>query len=184
MNGSLHEKKVCELVPPDYKIPLEMLENFIVFGKEDHSKWFDLQWKQQVDCLALGDNITFDYIYRNVWKPAISNCLSFLNRMYTKSLPLCDIKTLPTQNLYSQLEPLCSAMEKCYKTEISFHKPYQWIREAIRHINVYQKFVDNSEHISALNFCLKLKESLQLKGDFSDITVVWKCVSITAYFCM
>ena len=176
MKANLYGKKVCELAPPDYKIPIEMLENFVVFGKEHHSKWFDSQWEQQVNSSA--PEISFDCIYENVWKPVISNCLSFLNRMYKKSLPLSDIKTLATQNLYSQLKPLCCAMQKCYKAEIFFSGPYEWIRQVIKHIEVYQKIVNNSRHIiNALNFCLKLRESLQLKGDFSDITVVWKCVS-------
>ena len=159
-----------------------MLNNFIVFGKIHRSKWFDSQWEQQVNCFALKDaDITFDCICENVWRPVISNCLSFLNRMCTKSLPLSNIKMLTTQNLYTQLEPLCLAMQKCYKTEVAFHEPYQWIREVIKHIEVYQKFVKNPEHISALKFCLKLKEFLQLKGDFSDITVIWKYVSIRTY---
>ena len=159
-----------------------MLNNFIIFGKKYHSKWFDSRWEEQVNCFAPTDaDKTFDCIYENVWRPTISNCLSFLNRMCTKSLPLSDIKTLATQYLYIQLEPLCLAMQKCYKTEVSFHQPNQWIREVIKHIEIYQNFVNNPEHISALKFCLKLKESLQLKGDFSDILVIWKYVSICTY---
>ena len=181
LKDTLHCKKVSELVSPDYKIPPEMLENFIVFVEEHHSKWFDLQWQKQMSCLALTDgSITFNYIYESVWKPVISKCLLFLNGLYNKSLPLCDIKMLDTQNLVvKQLEQLCSAMQNCYKAKVSFCSSNKWITEVIKHINVYKRFISKSEHINALKFCLKLKESLQMKGDFKDITDTGRCVSIS-----
>ena len=154
-----------------------MLDNFTVFGKDYHTKWFDFQWKKHKAKLSNDGNITYTYIYENVWKPTISSCVSLLNGIFTKSLPLSDIKELYIQNLATQLERLCSAMHNCYPRRLSFSKPFSWIKGVAKHIEICQKFINNPEHIDAIKFCLKLKESLQLKGDFSDITNVWKCVS-------
>ena len=160
-----------------------MLDNFIVFGKEYHSKLFDFHWEQQKTRLSRNDDITYSHIYENVWKPTVSSCLLFLNGLYTKSLLLSDIKELSIQNLSRQLEILCSAMHKCYPTKLSFCEPFNWITGVVKHIKVCQKFIGNPDHLNAIKFCLKLKESLQLKGDFSDIANLWKCVS-SLYICI
>lgn len=155
-----------------------MLDYFIFFGKEHHTKLFDLQWKQHKSNLSGDGDITFSCIYEKVWKPTISSCLSLLNGIFTKSLLLTDIsKKLNIQTLGSQLEILCTAMHKCYPKELSFSEPYSWIAERVNHIEVYMNFVKKSENVSALKYCLKLRELLQLKGDFLDITKLWKCVS-------
>ena len=154
-----------------------MLNNFIVFGKECRTKLFDFHWEQHKTRLSKNDDITYSHIYENIWKPTISSCLLFLNEIYTKSLLLSDIKKLNIQNLNRQLQLLCSAMYNCYPTKLSFSKPFYWITGVVKHIEICQKFISNPEHIQAIKFCLNLKESLQLKGDFSDITNLWKCVS-------
>ena len=154
-----------------------MLDNFLVFGKNYRTKWFNFQWEKQKSKLSKDNNITYTYIYENVWKPTISSCVSLLNGLFAKSLSLNDIKELSIQNLTTQLEHLCSAVHNCYPRKLSFSEPFNWIKGVAKHIVICQKFINNPEHVDAIIFCLKLKESLQLKGDFSDITNVWKCVS-------
>ena len=178
LNCSLRNTQICELLSPDNEIPPEMLDNFIVFGgKEYRTKLFDLHWEQQKMRISKNGDITYNHIYENIWKPTISSCLLFLNGIYTKSLLLSDIKKLSVQNLGKQLQLLCSAMHKCYPNRLAFCKPFNWITGVVKHIEICQKFINNPKHIDAIEFCLKLKESLHLKGDFLDITNVWNCVS-------
>lgn len=165
------------MMSTDNKVPPEMLENFIVFGEECHSELFDSQWKRLSADIKDAD-ITFNCIYERIWKPTISNCLSFLNKVYTKSLSLSDVKKLSIQNLARDLQHLCCAMYKCYQSELSFCEPFNWVKDVVKHIGVYQKIVTNtSSHLSALKFCLRMKELLQLQEDFPDINDLLKCVS-------
>ena len=191
INFSLHATQIRELLSPDNEIPPEMLNNFIVFGKEYRTKLFDLHWQQQKTGLSKNDDITYSHVYENVWKPTISSCLLFLNGIYTKSLLLSDIKKLSVQNLGKQIQLLSSAMLKCYPNKLSFCEPFNWITGVVKHIEICQKFINNPEHLDAIRFCLKFKKSLQLTGDFLDITNVWNCVSkmfscmlVCTYVCM
>jgi len=149
--------------------PQEMLEMFIIIGQNE---FFDHLWKQAKENLDASGDISFTDIFENVWKPTILNCQSLLSKIHKKSITVEEIRVYESiQDIGKQILALYSGMQKCFPDSISFTKsnpPNKWIKEVNDHITLFHKAY-SEVHKNGLEYCLSLKNSQSLTGDFSMI---------------
>ena len=159
------------------KLPHDMIEHFIVF---DNSELFESIWNGCCEKFDTTNVTTFSDIYEHVWKPTITGCKDLLHKLYNKSFTYSDIdvKCLSdVRNNNFHLTKLYSAMYQCYRSQISsLSDPKYWVPQAASSINMYREFArcskdpnSNNAQISAVQLCMKLKELLRLKGNFSVV---------------
>ena len=157
------------------KLPPDMVEHFIDF---DNSQLFESIWNEICDKLDEESISTFTDIYEHAWKPTIEGCKNLLYKLRNKTFTYSDIKCFTDRRIInSQMTALYNAMYKCYDSQVSsLSDTKQWIPLAVRNVTMYLDFTrysmkasSNTMQVNAVGLCLKLKELLKLKGDFSVI---------------
>jgi len=186
LKSPLRDKKISEIcrTTPDGQMKCicfsvdvdpEMIDNFAVFGKECKNDLFDSMWSENCekfyDSVAI-KNISFCDIYEKVWKPTIASCQFLLHVLYEKTITVSNVHLLGKhKDIDKHLTSLCAAMHHCYPdTKLVFPDPKEWVLSVSKDINQLLGASTHLENLNlALNYCLTLKERLQLKGDFSDL---------------
>jgi len=149
-----------------------MLEMFIIIGKEFRNDFFDHLWKQSAETLDTSSGVSFQDIYENVWKPTILNCQSLLSKFHDKSVTIEEIQAYENiQDIGKQLRVLHSGIQVCfpnYTLSTRSNPPNKWIKGVEDHITLLNNTY-NPVHKNGLEYCLSLKSSLSLTGDFSMV---------------
>ena len=161
--------------------PRKMLEGLMVLAKEFHNYIFEYFWKKNSESFSASkqnmEDVLFSEVHEKVWKPTISNCQVLLCKIHDKSVTFAELSVYGhLQDLDSHLQALCSGMCKCYPSSNSLPLPGEWIRQAVNHFMSFQRF-SNSIKKNGIAYCLLLKESLKLKGEFSVVEDLNKQVS-------
>jgi len=149
-----------------------MFKNLYVFCYEHPSVIFDLLWKDkgEIFLASVADSklISFDDIYKQVWKPTIACCESLLYGLYQRSIPLSDVKQFCSiKNTRENLLALCDAMCQCYPdSTLTFPVSHEWISKVVIDISSALQISDKVTKIDTVYF-FTLKDRLKLQGDFS-----------------
>ena len=162
------------------KLPRDMIEFFIVFDK---SKVFVSIWDDFCGKVDKTSITTFNDIHAHVWNPTITACASLLHKLYNKSFIYSDIDIkcfADARNINNHVTALYNTMHQCYNSLVSsLPYPKHWITQAVKNVTMYLDFARysvqaNSEtvQINAVQLCLKMKELLRLKGDFSIVNTL------------
>jgi len=149
----------------------EMLANLPIFGVKYKNSVFDFEWKQNS---TVSINSWAD-VYDKIWKPTIDRCKKILTEICDKSYKLDNF--LKFKATGDHLEKLCLAMMECGYWSDSQPDFNKWITEVKAHITVFLKVFSNLQS-NGIEYCMKLKEQLELKGDFSSLDVLHKFVSL------
>ena len=151
------------------QVPHDMIKHFIDF---DRSKLFESIWNEICGKLDETNITTFSDVYVHVWKETIAGCKDLLDKLCKKSFTHSDIErftNLKDVNLH--VTTLYNAMGRCYHSLVSsLPNPKQWIPQAATNVTLYLDYTKNSSNtmqVNAVQLCMKLKELLKLKGDFS-----------------
>ena len=152
--------------------PREMLENLVVLGKEYKSCFFEHFWNQNsadLSAKANDDDVSFQRIISGVWKPTISNCESLLREFHNRSMKIEEMKKYGSLKVIgNHLNALCSGIHKCHPHSTSFPAPGIWIQQVVNHIDMIMK-VFGDVNVNIAEYCLSLKESLGLEGNFTKL---------------
>ena len=159
------------------KLPHDMIEYFSMF---DHSKLFESIWDDTCGRLDEASITTFDDIHEHVWNHTLAKCKELLHKFYNKSFTYSDIDIkcfAEMRSINNHITTLYNAMYHYNFSLISsFPDPKQWIPQAVKNITMYLEFArhfvqsnNSSVQFNAVQLCLKMKELLRLKGDFSIV---------------
>jgi len=156
------------------KLPRDMIEHFIVFGNKYKSKLFELIWEEKESQFCDKQDltgITFSDIHKQVWTPTMKSCKNLLHKLCDKSFTYSDIKNFAhVGNIEDHVIALYNAMHQCYPAFVSsLSEPQHWIPQAVKNITLYQDFASNTDQVNVVKLCLKTKELLRVKGDFSVV---------------
>ena len=190
------------------KLEDEIIENLVVCGKhnDDFHRVFEYCWNQQIISSGIKNvkEVSFDSVYKLVWKKTIAQCQLLLFELNDNSVPLKEIESLyhlfiPKDKMVTlnenerqcqlrllslQLSSLCNAMHYCYpSSQQLFPAPDEWVPQTVDYIALYIEIVNDSKCTEAANLILKVKASLQLKGDFKIIESLTEHVRVF-YVCM
>ena len=137
---------------------------FHVMEKEINSTIFNSIWHDKFQTtLAEKPMLHITEIETHVWIPTFQDCQSLLNQLENMSIRLNDVKNLPMDtDLKHELESMCRGVSKCIGRSVSDN----WIDTSVKRIREYHKLCDYG---AAANLFLKLRNSLKLQGDFSDV---------------
>ena len=168
------------------KLPQDMIEYFIVFDK---SKLFESIWDDFCDKLDKTSVTTFGDIHEHVWNHTIIACKDLLHKLYNKSFTYSDVNIKcfdDVRNINTHLTALYHAMDQCYSSLVSsLPDPKHWIPHAVKNITMYLDFVKcNTVQTNAVQLCLKMKELLKLKGDFSIVNNLNVQVRMYSFICI
>ena len=169
------------------KLPHEMIEYFIVFDK---SKIFESIWDNFCDKVDKTSITTFNDIHEHVWNHTITACAGLLYKLCNKSFTYSDIDIkcfADTRNVNTHVNTLYNVMHQCYNSHVSsLPDPKNWIPQAVTNITMFLDFArysiqanSSTMQINAVQLCLKMKELLRLKGDFS---VVNNLIQVCTYY--
>ena len=156
------------------KVPHDMTEYFIVFDK---SNLFESIWDEFCDKLDKTSIRTFYDIYEHVWNQTIACCKDLLYKLYTKSFTHSDIERfVKLRNISFHVTTLYSAMQQSNHALVSLPDPKTWVTQAAKNVTMYLDFAkyfmqadSKTVQVNAIQLCLKLKELLRLKGNFSVV---------------
>lgn len=113
--------------------------------------------------------LTLEDIKTVIWQPAIRECIRLLNSLEDRSIKLVDVdhffKSLKDRK--RQLQRLSLGVSKCSSGKMT--KEFDWINDAIRHMEDYWSLLDLSQ---AASIVIKLKMKLDLSGDFRAIEIL------------
>jgi len=159
-----------------------MLDMFITVGKKFRNDFFDHLWKQSAETLNISGDVSFQDIYENVWKPTILNCQSLLSKFHDKSVTIEEIQAFKNfQEIGKQLLALYSGIQVCFPNYSLFTRsnpPNKWIKKVEDHITLLHNTY-SMVHKNGLEYCLSLKNSLSLTGDFSMVQKL--CDQVSKY---
>ena len=173
----------------------EMINNFIICGKcnEDFNKVFEYCWNHQIkkSTITAVQDISYNCVYEEVWKPTIKQCQSLLIKLKDKTVTLEEVEILyQFDNLSLHLSILCKAMHQCYPNlSESLPLPDKWILQTLSHIALYYEIANNPKCTEAANVILKVKKSLMLEGNFklvedlAKLVCVYDCTHKHTYTC-
>ena len=152
-----------------------MIEYFIVFDK---SKVFVSIWDDLCDKVDKTSITTFNDIHEHVWNHTIAACKDLLHKLYNKSFNYSDIKCFADEkNVYIYVTTLYKALQQCSVSFVSSLPDLkQYTSHAVRNVKAYLEFAkysmqanSSTVRINAVQLCLKMKEMLRLKGNFSVV---------------
>ena len=152
----------------------EMIHNFSTCGKYDTNcnKVFEYCWDQQVQLsgIATVKDVSYDSVYKQVWKPTIVQCQTLLCKLKNKTVTLEEAESLyQIENFTLQLLALCIAIDKCYPISNDSLLPNSWVSQTVAHIALYHEVANNPKCTQAAEVIIKIRTSLKLKGDFTII---------------
>lgn len=148
-----------------------MIEHFILFDK---SKLFELIWEEKRSQFCNKSNateVTFHIIQEQVWNPAIESCKKLLYKLYDKSFTYSDIKCLGNVgDINHHVVALYNIMHQCYTNSVSsLPESTEWVQQTVKSVKLYLDFASSTKKVNGAMLCLKLKDLLRLKGDFSVV---------------
>ena len=159
-----------------------MIKYFIVLEK---SKLFESIWDNICSKLDKTSITTFSDIHEHVWNPTILRCKELLYKFYNKSFTYSDIdikcfvemKSINNHVINTHVTILNNVMHQCYCSLVSsLPDPKQWVPKAVENLAMYLDFGrylmqanSNTFQVNAVHLCLKMKELLKLRGDFSAV---------------
>ena len=157
-----------------HKLPQEMMEYLVVF---DNSKVFESIWDNTCSKLDEESITTFNDIHEHVWNHTIVTCKDLLYKLYNKSFTYTDINFkcfTNARNINIHVAALYNAMHQCYGDSLVslLPDPKQWMPRAVKYITMYldfAKYSSDTVQINAVQLCLKMKDLLKLKGNFSVV---------------
>ena len=162
------------------KLENEMIHNIFLCGKYNDglNKVFEYCWNQQKSTIATIEDVSYDSVYKQVWKPTIEQCQTLLCRLKDKTITLEEAESLyQIENFSAQLSALCNALCHCYpKANESLLLPNNWVSHTIAHIALYHEIVDNPKCTQAAEVIIEVRTSLKLEGDFKIIESLAKHV--------
>ena len=160
-------------------VPHDMLQHFVVFDK---SKLFESVWNEICDKLDKTNITTFSDIYEHVWNETITSCRDLLYKLYKKSFNYSDIECFTdAKDINSRITAMYNAMNHCYRSLVStLPEPKYWVPQTVKSITKYLDFItkhckaanSNTVQVSPMQLCLKLKDLLRLKGNFSVVNTL------------
>ena len=160
-----------ELSPLEY-----VLNGYVCLAQTYPSDIFKLVWQNKVD-LHAGDTLSLTDIQTKLWNPVIEQCIDLLT-----ALQKCTIKLSVVDEYFCQPCPkekaaltglmnLCHGLKKC---KAPFEGSEKEIQEGFDFVKQYWSLCTYS---NPAKICLKLKERLELEGDFKMVEALAKQVS-------
>ena len=142
------------------------MKKFVAISQTYPNDLFRKHWKtQKQQCkgglLKLGDVVP-------IWWKALEDCTNFLESLRDRSISLAYVDELLSdykdeESLHKDIKNLEAGVCEC--TEVGVGKQL-WIKGCIKRMYQYRAL---REHASAASAFLKLKDALQLTGDFSKV---------------
>ena len=176
------------------KLEDEMIQNFIIYGKYKNgfNIVFKYYWDQQIisSDIKMVKDVSFDDVYKSVWKKTTAQCQLVLVKLNDKSITLKEIESLhqlfipkdtnialdeneklcQREAFSSQLCALCSAIHQCNPSSSDvLPPPNTWIPQTVAYIELYNALVVDSKCTEAARVIMKVKKSLKLENDFKII---------------
>ena len=154
--------------------PLEdILSDFNSLCMQFHSDLFQQIWKsKRKDIMNAKISLTFSDVVKNLWNPVFTECCQLIDSVKTRSIKLGDVDyhfrhMQEEGSVCEHLRNLHKAVEVCRHGR----PPGQtdWIQTSV---NLMEQYWSVREQGKAANIVLKLKERLQLTGNFEIIEYV------------
>lgn len=163
--------------------PLEsMLDDYICLAQTHVSTIFDYVWNDKIKDISVESTLAVADIQTKLWEPVISICAELL-----MTLQQCTITLLVVDKYFSQykrnkesllknLTNLFYGLSMCkYHTGFEGEEGVQQIKKGV---DLMQQYWSLYSYADAAQICLKLKEELQLEGDFQIVELLAKQVNI------
>ena len=155
-------------------IPLEpMLANYYFLSEKCQSDIFftvlSSKLRKARSTVKIADFVTA------VWEPVFKECCHLVDNIRSRDIKLKDVDHyfhhIERNDLFHHLSNFCKAVELCHNKEPGSNF---WIRDAVEQMKLYWSLRDQA---TAARTVLDLKESLELKGDFSIVENVARMVT-------
>lgn len=167
----------CEIVSFSIAKPLEpCYEHFYLLSTKYSSDLFNRFWLEKVSQVSKEKKpLTFQQVVDVVWIPVFNRCMKLLDDLKSRKLILSDVDGLFKENYSSDInqdrliQDLCNlyvGINTCNKQ--SSNDSY-WIQSVVCHIVQYWNLCSYHEVARAF---IKIRDMLQLKGDFALVETV------------
>ena len=166
-DGSCHVhifSKATEL--DSYLLPLW------VISRKHHSAIFHMLWKCQIEKSWTLRSMTLKDVINLIWNPVFKQCTKIVEELFSWTVKLSQVDRIFKQYslehglLACEIKSLCRAVQECSgKTAADL----KWIESRIIKMQHYWELCNYQE--AAVTF-RKIKDSLQLTGDFTLVEAV------------
>lgn len=169
----------CQVVYFSTAKPIEScVDNFYVISYTHSSDLFNRFWQERLTEVGKDDRtIKFTQVNEYLWEPVFDQCVTLLDDLRSGQLKLPAVDALFKDNYSSDREKLHVDLNKLHSAvSICRGKPsskIRWIKTAVNQMGQYWDLCNYQE--AALAF-LKIRDTLDLSGDFSLVESVAKNV--------
>ena len=127
--------------------------------------------------------LTFREIHRNIWRPIYQECEDTIEQLSNLHLPLHKVKDYyfpykTEAKLQEELTNLSDAINTCRRSKGQVVSKNLWIQDAASRIFTYKQLCQCR---GAAETFLKLRDTLDLTGDFAVVEALSKAVSLLIF---
>ena len=174
----------CEVLCFPNTKPLEScLEHFYTVSFVYSSDLFNKFWRAEIDKLSK-PVISFSEVDTVLWKPVFNKCVELLDKLHSREIELSEVDSLFKPNystnqkaLLKDLQDLHVAVSSCKNKPANI----DWLRSVVDQIKQYWDLCNYREAARAF---IKIRNTLNLTGDFTLVERVAEQVNIIIKFCL
>lgn len=166
------------LVKESFKSLIPFAEKFSKFCK---SSLFDRVWKKELNTMLHNKpSPSINDLKTLLWEPTLDSCSDFLGKVTTQKVKLSTVqsafKNCSEHDIHKELTEFCNLYHECVGRCDLFAE--ENVSQAVVKIKEYFVILQHQEVASLF---LQVKDILQLKGDFQDISVI--ASKVLTYVC-
>ena len=163
----------------------ECLQSFAeCFSTLINSAIFNSIWSTMKCAHRSNPDMTISDVGPRMWEPTFAQCQQLLEELNSASITLASVDKnlkeyrMEKNKLENELYVLSSGVSKCLQVPSNF----AWIRSIVDRIQQYWRLCDHRE---AANSFLRLRDALNLTGDFRDVEGISKeVIYFSVYYAM
>ena len=167
----------------------EMLRPFSIMSDENKPSIFMELWEKSKQKYLLEceqekstPSLTLPQVTTRIWKPVYNECKQILQELSSLTMPLKKLKEYPfpeeKEELEQHLRNLCQVVDSCMSIEGKEPTGEEWVRGTVNRMLKYRTLC---KYANAAETLLKLKETLNLSGDFSLVETLSQQVGMIKY---
>ena len=152
--------------------PLEpCLQPFYNFSTKFSSDLFNRFWSKKV---SNTESVSFEKVFEVVWKPVFDQCVKLLDGLHSANLKLSSVDELfkdqySTKSAKTLINDITNLHLAVSTTITNSTRDSKWIRSAVDRMYKYWELCSYYEAARAF---IKIRDTLQLTGDFSLVEKV------------
>ena len=152
-------------------VPIELLQYLYIVGKRYPNDIFESCWRQR--CKSFVDLYTFQEVHELVCIPVLTECKEILVSLEQRTITLGNVEVyffkFEPNEMKSHLQHLCEGMRECFPNDKGLVASRNWVPAVVASIQEYKMM---KSFIATAKIVLKLKESMELTGDFTAVNMI------------